>query len=137
MRYTFSYKSKKLGPEKSTLRPYAEVRLQIEDRLIPFDFLVDSGADRTVINHPLGAALGFKVEPNEKSIRLGGIGGSTNGYLKNLRLWIGETEIKTEVIWVHSDHIPLLLGQMDVFDRFDVTFSRSTEKIVFDLLESH
>jgi hypothetical protein len=76
MRYTFSYKSKKLGPEKSTFRPYAEIRLNIHGRLTPFDFLVDSGADRTVINRPLGAALGFEVESNEKPIRLGGIGGN-------------------------------------------------------------
>ncbi|MBI2339679.1 MAG: retropepsin-like domain-containing protein [Deltaproteobacteria bacterium] len=135
MRYTFSYKSKKLGPEKSTLRPYAEVQLKIQGRRIPFDFLVDSGADRTVINRPLGCVLGYEVKPGEKPIKLGGIGGTTNGYLRGLRLWIGDTEIETEVIWVQSDTVPLLLGQMDIFDHFDITFSKVNQKVFFDLLK--
>lgn len=32
MGYIFSYKSKKFGPEMSTLRPYAEVYLEIKGR---------------------------------------------------------------------------------------------------------
>jgi predicted aspartyl protease len=134
MRYTFSYKFKKLGPEKTTLRPYAEVFLKVQGRLMPFDFLVDSGADRTVINRPLGWALGFEINSEEKPIRLGGVGGSTEGYLRSLTLWIGGVEIKTEVVWVQSDQVPLLLGQMDIFDRFDITFLRSERKVIFDLV---
>lgn len=133
MRYTFSYKSRKLGPEKRTLRPYAEVQLDIQGRRLSFDFLIDSGADRTVINRPLGNSLGFKINLEEKPIKLGGIGGTTDGYFRKLSFWIGDCEIKTEVIWVQSDTVPLLLGQIDVFDQFDITFSKSTQKIVFNL----
>lgn len=134
MRYVFSYKSRKLGPEKRTLRPYAEVYLEVQKRKIPFDFLVDSGADRTVINEPLGNALGFKVNPNEKPINLGGIGGVTPGYLRRLSLWIGDQQITTEVVWLQSDKVPLLLGQIDIFDRFQITFSRNQKQIIFELV---
>lgn len=132
MRYIFSYKSKKLGPEKTTLRPYAEVKLNIRDRLMSFDFLVDSGADRTVINRPLGLALGFETSEEENSLKIGGVGGTTMGYLRNLDLWIGEVKISTELIWIQSDHVPLLLGQKDVFDTFDITFSKSTQQVIFE-----
>ncbi len=132
MRYTFSYKSKKLGPEKTTLRPYAEVQLEISGQRIFFDFLIDSGADRTVINRPLGIALGFEANSHDKGINLGGIGGRTNGFLRPLTLWIGDTKIKTEVIWIQSDSVPLLLGQLDIFDKFEITFSKAKGNIFFD-----
>lgn len=133
MRYVFSYKAKKSGPEIRTFRPYAEVWLKIRGRKIPFDFLVDSGADRTIINHPLGLALGFEISSGERPVLLGGVGGVTNGYLRNLVLWIGEVQISTEVIWVQSARVPLLLGQRDIFDRFDITFSKMEGTIVFNL----
>ena len=133
MRYVFSYKAKKTGPEKRVSRPYAEVWLDVQGRKLSFDFLVDSGADRTVINQPLGLALGFEVLSGETPVSLGGVGGVASGYLRDLSLWIGEVQITTEIIWVQSDRVPLLLGQRDVFDRFDITFSKSEEKIVFDL----
>lgn len=136
MRYTFSYKSKKLSPEKTTLRPYAEVQLEISGQRLFFDFLIDSGADRTVINRPLGTALGFEANSHDKGISLGGIGGSTNGYIRPLKLWIGDSEINTEVIWIQSNSVPLLLGQLDIFDKFDITFSKSKGKVFFDSVKT-
>lgn len=135
MRYIFSYKTKKLEAQKTTLRPYAEVQLDVRGRLTPFDFLVDSGADRTVINYSLGRALGFNLQTEESSLKIGGVGGTTAGRLRMLDLWIGEVKILTEVIWIQSDHVPLLLGQKDVFDTFNITFSKSAQQVIFSLVE--
>lgn len=133
MRYIFSYKAKKSGSEKRVFRPYAEVWLDLHGRRISFDFLVDSGADRTVINRSLGLALGFEVSSGENPISLGGVGGVASGYLRNLNLWIGDVQVTTEIIWIQSDRVPLLLGQRDVFDRFNITFSKSDGEIIFHL----
>lgn len=131
MSIVFSYKTKKISGEKSTLRPYAEVFLTLQGQKVAFDFLVDSGADRTVVNHELGRVLGFRTQENERPIKLGGVGGFMDGYSRPLSLIIGDIEIATEVIWIHSDRVPLLLGQQDVFDRFDITFSKIEGKIIF------
>ena len=112
-------------------RPYAEVWLVVQGRRISFDFLVDSGADRTVINLSLGLALGFEALSGEIPVSLGGVGGVASGYLRDLCLWIGDEQITTEIIWIQSDRVPLLLGQRDVFDRFDITFSKRDGRIVF------
>ncbi|MBW8050560.1 MAG: hypothetical protein FVQ77_09515 [Cytophagales bacterium] len=125
------YKYKKgIIPGSKKYRPFADVGLNIENKIEIYQFLIDSGADRTIINYQLGALLGFSVKRNEKSIQIVGIGGFTHGYIRPIKLLISGRKINLKVTWIHSDKVPLLLGQ-DVFDYFKITFIKSKKKIIF------
>lgn len=130
MSVEYKYKKREI-PGSKNYRPYADVGLKVGNKIEIYQFLIDSGADTTVINYQLGELLGFSVKRNEKPIQIIGIGGLTNGYIRPLELGIAGKKINLNVCWIHSTRVPLLLGQ-DVFDHFKITFIKSENKIIFE-----
>ncbi len=93
---------------------------------------VDSGADITTIPWQAGMALGLR--PVRKDARFGmrGITGIPVPYrLKRINIGFNGVEIEARVAWAESDEVPFLLGRLDVFKRFDITFRESRGIIMF------
>jgi hypothetical protein len=113
------------------LRPRAIVRLfgPVESLLVRF--LIDSGADTTVITWETGQVLGFTPSSDESPHSLGGISGSLPCYLRTLEMEIGGTRFPSTVMWALSDDRPNLLGREDVFDRFHIEFRQSERRTIF------
>jgi len=44
---------------------------------------------------------------------------------------VGSVEFRARVAWSQVEEVPLLLGRMDVFRRFDITFKDKTGVAVF------
>lgn len=95
------------------------------------EFLVDSGADISVIPYEAGIYLGFQLESAESIADIEGIGGSMPFVIRELQIAIGEYEFSARVAWSLSDEVPYLLGRMDIFDRFRIEFRKDELKTVF------
>jgi hypothetical protein len=72
----------------------------------------------------MGKKLGFDLGRNEvKEAR--GIGDTVVPYaLREATVLVGATEAAIRLAWALVDEVPLVLGRLDVFDRFRVEFDQ-------------
>lgn len=94
-------------------------------------FLVDSGADTVMLPAAIARRLGLSCNPAIKT-RLYGIGkqavlASPGKVILN----IGGREITARSYFVYSQSSFLLLGRLDIFEKFSVTFDRKKQTIIF------
>ena len=94
-------------------------------------FLVDSGADTVMLPVGLGRALGLKFDPSVKT-SLWGIGKqAVKASPGEVTLKINSRELTARSYFVHSTDSALLLGRLDVFEQFSITFNRKRQAVVF------
>ncbi|HJZ05197.1 hypothetical protein A2634_00310 [Candidatus Amesbacteria bacterium RIFCSPHIGHO2_01_FULL_48_32] len=93
-------------------------------------FLVDSGADTTTIPLALAKNLGIQVQNNPT--KLHGIGSqAVDAFPGKIMLKIGESEFTARSYFVEAEKSTLLLGRMDIFDRFSVLFDKTGQRVTF------
>lgn len=88
--------------------------------------LVDSGATISVLPFDIGLELGAVWNEQEAVISLGGVGRGISA----MELWVAATvdsyaPINLVFAWSQSNNIPVLFGQFNFFQEFDVHFYRS------------
>ncbi len=123
----FSYK--KYGP--GVLRPVIPIEIVYKNRSVPYEVLVDSGADSCIFDAQICEILGVDVTSGEKSF-VGGITGVAKSY------YIHEVSIKVGG-WLHKIRAGFLpgiarlgygvVGQKGFFDLFVVKFDLLKEEI--------
>lgn len=127
---TFKYQK-----ERSDLgivyRPVANVILETDDFRLEIPMYIDSGADVTLIPLKLGEALGFRQDSAQiREIR--GIAGAGVPYiLKEVKLTLGDIKFKTKIAWALIEEVPPLLGRLDIFIRFKITFDEEKKIVEF------
>ena len=88
--------------------------------LFELSMLVDSGADISILSRRIGDIMGINVETGgEKIFR--GIVGEMIAYVHKITLFINGKEIETRVAFALSE-VPNLIGRLDIFKNFEVTF---------------
>ncbi|MBI2084045.1 MAG: retropepsin-like domain-containing protein [Candidatus Aenigmarchaeota archaeon] len=113
-------------------RPFAEVALIGDINEITEWFFVDSGADVSLISRRLGELLGFKLKEGEEIKQLSGISTGTVPYiLRTIKMRIGEKEFDVRIAWSLVEEVPLVLGRLDVFNKFDILFKERENKVIF------
>ena len=88
----------------------------------PINFILDSGADCTLV--PLGMAnlTGFRL-PNVPDATVAGITGRPMAaYKGKIRLRIRSVELEVRCLFTESNRTPFLLGRVDFFSFFDIKF---------------
>lgn len=113
------------------MRPVADVYIKGRSGAwIKFHPYIDSGADITLLPKSLGELLG--LTKNNSQIRyLGGIRGSVPIIYKQTHMRIGNVDFPAEIAWALIETVPPLLGRIDVFDVFTVTFKQTEGSIEF------
>ena len=48
---------------------------------------------------------------------------------------IGDMELEPRVAWALIEETPPLLGRLDIFDKFNITFKEKEGKIIFEVLK--
>ncbi|MEK6922654.1 MAG: hypothetical protein AABX08_02535 [Nanoarchaeota archaeon] len=133
MEVEFDFKeeqSKLFGP---ILRPVARVYFISGGVEYPEHVYVDSGADITLIPRSIGDILNFEIEKTDKITEIKGIGEQgVPIIIKKLKIKIGEKLIDTRIAWALIEEVPLLLGRMDVFNLFNITFKENKKTIFTD-----
>ena len=111
----------------------AEVSIQARDGgwLTAFMY-IDSGADISLIPRQFGEVLGLTVK-GEKIHEIKGLGEKiVPVILKKLKMKIDEKTLAARVAWGLIEEVPLILGRLDVFDSFKVTFNQKNEVVEFE-----
>lgn len=117
-------------PAKYVYRPVIPIKLFLDNRVITFDSLVDSGADECTFPAWIAKTLGHNVYKGKQKI-FSGIGGSVLAYLHKTHLILNEIELVVDVYYSHEwDDMPFgLLGQAGFFSHFEVCFNYREKEI--------
>lgn len=112
-------------------RPVARVNVIHQRRRVPQLFYVDSGADVTLIPKSVGELLGLTLASPQEIREIKGIGErGVPIVIRRLRLQVGPKVFPARVAWCLLEEVPLLLGRLDCFRLFDITF-RGDQATVF------
>ncbi|MCG2826736.1 MAG: hypothetical protein L6265_09115 [Thermoplasmatales archaeon] len=131
----FNYRKQKSKAFGTVYRPMGEILL-IYERKVKETFYIDSGADVTLIPRSVGELLGLKIKDDDKIIDLYGIGDAAiSAVIKGIKIKIGEHEIPVRIGWALTEKIPLILGRMDIFNRFKILFDEKKKEIMFEWIE--
>ena len=99
-----------------------------------FDFLVDTGADCSIMPKSVVKDLGLELNRLPK-MRFCGIEGSgITAYIAKITIKITSTPV--EIICALSDNekSPFILGRKDIFSRFNILFDNKNKIITFTKL---
>ena len=93
-------------------------------------FLLDSGADISLIPHPFGRRLGLSASGAPIG-RCGGIGeGVITYHLCHVALHIEHLALRIRIGWCTAETPHFILGRLDVFDLLDIEFRQSADCII-------
>jgi len=128
---TFPYQYKQIEFGK-VFNPYIPVSVRARWGWQNLWFLVDSGADTTMLTLSLANQLGLKINKNKRS-RLFGIGEkSVCAYPGKIDLKFKNVIISARCYFIDTEDSTLLLGRLDIFDKFNIFFDSTNQKIVFN-----
>lgn len=128
----FNYRKEPSVITGTVLRPVADVILEAEDNKIEAAMYIDSGADITMVPLGFGKALGFKQHPYDKILEIKGVSGAGVPYLlKKAILIINGRKLNIRLAWALIEEVPLLLGRLDIFSKFKITFDEKRGSITF------
>ncbi len=133
MKVEFSFKKENSRIFGLIPRPVARIILINGNEQVPEMVYVDSGADVTLIPRSVGELLNFKIEPDDKIVEIKGIG--ERGIpivIKRVKIKIGEKLIDARIAWSLIEEVPLLLGRVDIFKLFDITFEKERKTVFVD-----
>jgi len=122
------FKTQRLG---LVYRPFATVTLRHESHFVMDDFIVDAGADLTMIPLWIGNTLRLSPPQRAEIVPIGGIGGFLPIVYRKVLLEIGNYRLEARIAWSQSDETPLLLGRFDVFDFLKITFDQTDRLTTF------
>lgn len=121
--FPYRLEKSKLVPEGTLPRPVAEVEvLARSGQWLKFAPYVDSGADITLFPGQAGDPLGLDVTAGEEREVTGVGGAKLKVYIHTLRMRLAGVEFEARIGFALAEDLPYLLGRLDVFDRFYVTF---------------
>ncbi|HLD33793.1 MAG TPA: hypothetical protein VJB66_03630 [Candidatus Nanoarchaeia archaeon] len=123
----FAYK--KLGERYSPIIP---LKLHLGNIHVDTDALIDSGSNLSVFRLDVALKLGLSYKSG-KPFRMLSVQGSFLVYLHVIQLSIGDSTFPCHIGFSESFTPNLnLLGRIDFFDRFLITFDERNKKVVLN-----
>lgn len=130
IRYEFREEKSGIG---KVLRPVAEVVLKNDNLTVGIPMYIDSGADVSMIPLHFGRALGLKQNDDDVIREIKGVSGAGVPYiLKKITLLLNGKRLKIRIAWALVEGVPMLMGRMDIFDKFRVVFDERNGWIDFE-----
>jgi hypothetical protein len=99
-----------------------------------FEAIIDSGAARCIFHSSIGQAIGIRIEKGEQEDTTGITGVPTKTYLHDVALHVpGGHVFRIRVGFMDQLPVAGILGRLEFFEHFKVTFDPSTNPPGFDL----
>ncbi len=122
------FRYKKYGP--GILRPVIPVEVVCNSLEVPYEVLVDSGADLCIFDASIADILGIDVVKGERKAVSGLTGFPEFYYLHKTSIKVGGIEYKTEVGFMSMRKSAYgIVGQKGFFDKFVVKFDLQKEDL--------
>lgn len=112
------------------VQPYASAILHHADHTFAGEFLIDSGADITLIPRGVGELLGLTATAGDIG-DLGDLQATLPAIYREVEMQIGDDRFHIRLAWALTEHVPLILGRLDVFDFFDIEFRQRERCTIF------
>jgi len=110
----------------SSSLPYMPLQLSANGHLADVLALVDTGATVNVLPYELGLQLGFVWERQTTVLRLGGNLARGEARAVAIQAIVADyTPVLLAFAWTQIERAPMILGQMNFFQEFNVCFFRS------------
>ncbi len=97
-----------------------------------YDFLVDSGADFTLLPRSLAGEIGIRLKDCVTSTTLGVEGRGIKIYYSKIVIQIGDWKNTIRCAFASHDRVPPLLGRLDLFSRYNITFHAQRRSVIFE-----
>lgn len=117
-------------------RPIIQVELKLNYKSTKAWAVIDSGADKTMINKKLGKKLGYDFVVNRSTSTTHGISGNPEPvWDSTLELEVdGFPEVFTaDVAYMKSNNFLVLLGHTGFFEFFDIKFQTAQNQFEIEL----
>jgi hypothetical protein len=109
-----------------TPRPILTVQLIYQETSIQATGLVDSGADANLLPYGIGNLLGLNWGEQRFSLRLSGNLATYDTRIVVFPVKVADfAPVDLAFAWTQSEQAPLIFGQTNFFQRFNVCFFRS------------
>lgn len=122
----YKYDCRFIGNKSICDIPNIEVELSYNSKSIKVIGLIDSGCQVTNANPALAKYFCIDLTKCPK-IKIGGVGGSgSRGFISNLDMQLRDfgRKFNSPIIFTENLPIPLLLGQDNFFEKFDIKFEK-------------
>ncbi len=131
-KYVFKYSLEPLG-SGTINRPKATVFLCAKtEEWHTFRVYVDSGADISLFRRTDAELLGLGFTQGEYRPIIGVGRTLIPAYVHTIKMKIGDTSLDAKVAFADSDEVPRLLGRIDVFKNFKITFCEKDLEVIFE-----
>ncbi len=129
--FTFPYNYKNIE-EGKILNPLLTIPIKTKSGWLDTLFLLDSGADTTMLSLPMAKRLGLQVNLKQKT-KLFGIGDiAVYAYAGKATLKFSPNfELIIRCYYIDREDSALLLGRLDIFDQFNICFDAEEQKVIF------
>ncbi len=97
----------------------------------PFDFLVDSGADVSMVPKSMADWVGVELKGLNRHRSYGIEGKGLNVHEGSLMIRLGNVDVKVPCLYSSQENTPLLLGRAGIFDHFTLIFDNHHKLICF------
>lgn len=136
-RLVFPYMINRQYAPDERARPFLPVSLRNQQREVQTLALVDSGADMNVMPYDVGIKLGGVWDEQTQIFGLSGITGEVESRGFVVGVAIGNwTTINMGFAWTSEADVPVILGQVSFFSRFNVCFLRSSQQFELEYVRS-
>lgn len=113
---------KKLSFFGEVADPKIPVKVHTKEGYREFRFLVDTGADVTLLPRYAAEYIGVDLEESERMSVKGIEGIGLDAYAAQIKVRIGDRELEIRCLFAASDRVPFILGRTDIFDHFNLIF---------------
>ena len=115
--------------------PVVPLALLTRHGYLPFDFLVDTGADCSMMPASIAETeLGIDLARCPQETFFGIEGAGVRVYRGWIALKIGPYPLRVRCVFSPREHTPLILGRLDLFRHFSITFDNHRHRIRFTRL---
>lgn len=122
----FPYRDRNPASPGLEVMPDLPIMLHHRSSALMSTGLVDSGAMINILPYSLGIQLGLAWNEHNRRIPLGGYLARVEARGVILHATVGQLpDVRLSFAWAESDQVPLLLGQFNFFEEFEVRFVRA------------
>jgi len=126
--FPLSTKKTSLG---TIFNPVIPVKILTPKGFVTFQFLLDSGADFTLLPKHVADLVGIDLRNAPSTKTFGVEGKGVRVFVGSVTIKIGHEILKIRAFFSERDDAPFLLGRMDLFNKFKIEFDPKRKKIRF------
>ncbi len=116
--------------------PTIKILLGVESpkHLIPFYFLLDTGADVSSLPASAAPKLGIDLKKCPKIPMSGFEGSIISVYKSKIKVTFNKKSISIPCVFHPDDDVPILLGRAGILNRFNIFLDGKKKEIIFEEL---